>query len=196
MAFTPESRPFTTVGHYGQEGCDVEGQGSVNRWTKHHDWERFMELPTRTRQGFEMALMHSTASDRVRPRAAGWQLVPSLEMSLDVFGAYPRYIHTSRAEFTVAKDQNVRLRSGWFSERTVCYLASGKPVGTQDTGFSNVLPTAEGLFAIDDIDGAVDAVEWINGDYRRHCEVARAIAGDCFDGARVAEALPRAVGLS
>ena len=68
-------------------------------------------------------------------------------MSLDPFGAYRAYIQGSRGEFTVAKDQNVRLRSGWFSERAVCYLASGKPVVTQDTGFSNVLPTGAGLFA-------------------------------------------------
>ena len=69
-------------------------------------------------------------------------------MSLDVFGAYPEYFRRSRAEFTVAKDQNVRLRSGWFSERDVCYLASGKPVVAQDTGFSNAIPAGTGLFAV------------------------------------------------
>ena len=196
MAFDPGARLFTTIGNYRQEGCDVEWEGSVYRWSKHHEWERFMQLPGHTGQQFEMALMHSLASDRERLRAAGWRLVPSLEMSLDVFGAYPRYIRASRGEFTVAKDQNVRLRSGWFSERDVCYLASGKPVVTQDTGFSNILPTGAGLFAVADVDGATEAVAQINADYRRHCDAARAIAGEYFDAPRVAGALLGAVGLA
>jgi hypothetical protein len=196
MAFDPGARLFTTIGNYRQEGCDVEWEGSVYRWSKHHEWERFMQLPGHTGQEFEMALMHSLASDRKRLRAAGWRLVPSLEMSLDVFGAYPRYIRASRGEFTVAKDQNVRLRSGWFSERDACYLASGKPVVTQDTGFSNILPTGAGLFAVADIDGAAEAVAQINADYRRHCDAARTIAGEYFDAPRVAGALLGAVGLA
>jgi hypothetical protein len=196
MAFDPLARLFTTVGNYRQEGCDVEWQGSTYSWSKHHEWERFMELPARTGQAFEMAQMHSRASDRKRLRAAGWRLVPSLQMSLDTFGAYPRYIRSSRAEFTVAKDQNVRLRSGWFSERDACYLASGKPVVTQDTGFSNILPTGVGLFAVQDLDGAASAVAQINASYRRHCEAARAIAVEYFDAPRVAGALLESVGLT
>jgi hypothetical protein len=196
MAYDPDARLFTTIGNYRQEGCDVEWQGSLYRWSKHHEWERFMALPAHTGQDFEMALMHSLASDRERLRAAGWRLVPSLEMSLDTFGAYPRYIRASRGEFTVAKDQNVRLRSGWFSERDACYLASGKPVVTQDTGFSNILPTGVGLFAVQDLDGAAEAIAQINADYHRHCEAARAIAAEYFDAARVAGALLDAVGLA
>jgi hypothetical protein len=195
MSYQARARRFTTIGNYRQEGSDVEWQGSTYRWSKHHEWEKFMELPGHTGQAFEMALMHSRANDRKRLRAAGWSLVPSLEMSLDVFGAYPRYIRSSRAEFTVAKDQNVRLRSGWFSERDACYLASGKPVVTQDTGFSNLLPTGEGLFAVDDLEGAVEAVAQINADYLHHCEAARAIASEYFDAARVAERLLTSAGL-
>ena len=78
------------------------------------------------------------------------KLLPPFRMSLDVFGEYPAYFRRSRAEFTVAKDMNVRLRSGWFSERDACYLASGKPVVAQDTGFGNILPTGEGLFCLFD----------------------------------------------
>jgi hypothetical protein len=196
MAFAPQARMFTTIGNYRQEGSDVEWQGSVYRWSKHHEWERFVELPRRTKQEFEMALAGSNADDRERLRAAGWRLVPSLEMSLDTFGAYPGYIRASRGEFTVAKDQNVRLRSGWFSERDACYLASGKPVVTQDTGFSNILPTGEGLFAVADLESAAAAVEQINAAYSQHCEAARAIAAECFDAAPVAARLLRAVGLA
>src|SRR4029077_17150017 len=105
-----------------------------------------------------------------------WKVFSPYEMSLDVFGAYPAFIRQSRAEFTVAKDQNGRLRSGWFSERDACYLASGKPVVAQDTGFSNILPTGDGLFAFTTIDEALAAVEAINTDYRSHCKAARALA--------------------
>ena len=92
----------------------------------------------------------------------------------------------SSAEFTVAKDQNVRLRSGWFSERDACYLASGKPVIAQSTGFENVLPTGEGLFAVSTSEEAAAAIEEINGDYRRHCRAARAIAEEHFEASKVA----------
>src|SRR5262249_27638623 len=117
-------------------------------------------------------------------------------MSLDPFGAYPAYFRRSRAEFTVAKDQNIRLRSGWFSERDACYLACGKPVIAQDTGFSNHLPTGEGLFAFTGVDEVLAAIDAINGAYRRHCEAARAIAEEYFEAREVAGRLLADVGLA
>jgi hypothetical protein len=116
-------------------------------------------------------------------------------MSLDVFGAYPAFFRSSRAEITVAKDQNVRLRSGWFSERDVCYLATGKPVVAQSTGFENCLPTGAGLFPFHAMDEALAAIEAINGDYRFHCEAARAVALESFEARTVAARLLRDVGL-
>jgi hypothetical protein len=112
-----------------------------------------------------------------------------------VFGAYRDYFRRSRGEFTVAKDQNVRLRSGWFSERDACYLASGKPVVVQDTGFSNVLPSGEGLFAFSTMEQALAAIQAINADYRRHCEWARAIAEEYFAAPKVAAKLLQDLGL-
>ena len=94
---------------------------------------------------------------------------------------YRDYIAASRGEFTVARDLNVRLRSGWFSERSACYLAAGRPVITQNTGFGRVLPTGEGLFAYDDLEDAVAAFEAIESDYARHSDAARAIAQEYFD---------------
>lgn len=195
MTFTPGARYFTTIGNYRQEGSDVEWDGELYRWSKHHEWERFLELPRRSSQPFELAMMPDDAGDRERLLASGWRLVSPFRLSLDPFEAYPRYIRRSRAEFTVAKDQNVRLRSGWFSERAVCYLASGKPVVTQDTGFSNALPTGEGLFAVQDLEEAAEAVQRINADYRRHCEAARAIAQECFEATAVARRLLAALAL-
>jgi hypothetical protein len=196
MSFTPDAPSFTTIGNYRQEGTDIEWEGSLYSWSKHHEWERFIELPARSGQQFELALMHCEGEDRERMLAAGWQLVSPAAMSLDPWGAYRRYIQSSRGEFTVAKDQNVRLRSGWFSERAVCYLASGKPVVTQDTGFSNVLPTGEGLFAVADVEQAAEAVREINADYRRHCLAAREIAAEHFEARAVAARLLAELGLA
>ena len=117
-------------------------------------------------------------------------------MSLDVYGTYQDYFQQSRAEFTVAKDQNVRLRSGWFSERDACYLASGKPVVAQDTGFGNILPTGKGLFAFTTMDEALAAIEAINGDYAGHCKAAREIAEEYFAAENVAARFLQDIGLA
>ncbi len=196
MAYDPDAPYFSTIGNYRQEGSDVEYEGEVYRWSKHHEWERFLDLPRHTRQPFELAMMPDDAEDRRRLEAHGWRLVSPLRMSLDVFGAYRDFFRRSRGEFTVAKDQNVRLRSGWFSERDACYLASGKPVVAQDTGFSNILPTGEGLFAFTTMDEALAAIEAINADYGRHCRAARAIARDHFDAESVAARLLADIGLA
>ena len=105
----------------------------------------------------------------------GWHVVHALDFSVGV-DSYRDYIGSSLGEFTVAKDQNVRLRSGWFSDRSATYLAAGRPVVTQDTGFGNVLPTGDGLFAFTTVDDAVEAMARINGDYERapaSCPVGR-----------------------
>jgi hypothetical protein len=195
MAFDPEARDFTTIGNYRQTGDDVEYNGDVYRWSKHHEWEKFIGLPRRTPQAFEVALKVDGTADRQLLESHGWRVVCPVRMSLDVFGAYPDYFRRSRAEFTVAKDQNVRLRSGWFSERDACYLACGKPVIAQETGFGNVLPTGEGLFAFTSMQDVLSAIDAINGDYRKHCAAARAIAEEYFEARKVAARLLADVGL-
>jgi hypothetical protein len=196
MAYDPCARSFTTIGNYRQEGEDVEWDGDVYRWSKHHEWEKVLDLPRRTVQRLELALKIDDEADRRRLQGHGWRVVPPLAMSLDAFGAYRQYIRASRAELTVAKDQNVRLRSGWFSERDACYLASGKPVIAQETGFGNVLPTGEGLFAFTTPDDALAAIEEVNADYPRHCRAARTIAEEHFEATAVARRLLADLGLS
>jgi hypothetical protein len=196
MAYDPAARFFTTIGNYRQDGSDVEYNGEIYRWSKHHEWEKFLGLPRRAAQPFELAMMPDDPADRERLEAHGWRLVAPFRMSLDVFGDYPAYFRRSRAEFTVAKDQNVRLRSGWFSERDACYLACGKPVVAQDTGFSKIIPTGEGLFGFTTMEEVLAAIDAINTDYEHHCKAARAIASEYFDARRVAARLLADVGLA
>jgi hypothetical protein len=194
--YTPRARRFTTIGNYRITGYDVEWRDSVYSWSKHLEWEKFLALPRLADGPFEMAAMHLEPEDRRRLENVGWRVVSPIRMSLDPFGAYQEYIQRSAAEFTVAKDQNVRLRSGWFSERDACYLASGKPVVAQDTGFGCALPTGEGLFAVRDVEEAAEAVAAIRADYRRHARAARAIAEEHFEAGRVAARLLADVGLA
>jgi hypothetical protein len=192
---TPQARCFTTIGNYRQDEKDVVYDGTLYRWSKHHEWERIVDLPRRTAQPFELALKID-AADRERLTRHGWRVISPFPFSLDVFDGYPGYIRSSRGELTVAKDQNVRLRSGWFSERDACYLASGKPVVAQDTGFGRVLPVGEGLFAFRTAAEAVEAVEAVNADYMRHAKAARAIAEEFFEARGVARRLLEATGLA
>ncbi len=98
---------------------------------------------------------------------------------------YRDFIRRSKGEFTVAKDVNIRLASGWFSDRSACYLAAGRPVVNQDTGFDRALPTGKGLFSFRAPEDAAAAIAAIAADYPRHCREARALAAEHFDPARV-----------
>jgi hypothetical protein len=196
MAYTPAATYFTTIGNYRHAGNDVTYRGETYRWSKHHEWEKFIDLPQRSPQPFELAMMVQDPEDAKLLETHGWNVVSPFAMSLDVFGTYPAYIRQSRAEFTVAKDQNIRLRSGWFSERDACYLASGKPVVAQDTGFGNILPTGEGLFAFTTMAEALAAIETINADYQRHCKAARSLAEEYFTAQTVAARLLTDIGLA
>ena len=101
---------------------------------------------------------------------------------------YRDFIQRSRAEFGVAKHTYVATRSGWFSDRTACYLASGRPALVQDTGWTGHLPSGDGLLSFSSIDEAVGGIDRINSDYDRHARRASEIAREHFDAGRV---LPR-----
>jgi len=196
MAYDPVAPYFTTIGNYRHTGNDVTYRGETYRWSKHYEWEKFIALPQQCPQPFELAMMCQDPQDAKLLETHGWNVVSPFAMSLDIFGTYQAYIRQSRAEFTVAKDQNVRLRSGWFSERDACYLASGKPVVAQDTGFGNIIPTGEGLFAFTTTAEALAAIETINADYQRHCKAARALAEEYFATQKVAARLLTDLGLA
>jgi hypothetical protein len=185
---------FTTIGNWRQDDRPIEFEGEVYHWSKHLEFLKFLDLPHRTDQTFELALSHCHPSARERLQRKGWLVRDGLEVSRDP-DTYRAYIARSRGEFTVAKDQNVRLRSGWFSERSASYLAAGRPVITQETGFSNVLPSGEGLFGFLTMDEILAAVEAINSDYERNSRTAREIARDYFSYDVVLPPILDAVGL-
>jgi hypothetical protein len=177
--------PFTTVGKWDATGRDVTFEGEVFAWRKRTEWLRFLDLPRRTGQRFCVAMdVASRPDDLARLNAAGWEVVDPLAISRDPY-AYRAFIRRSRGEFTVAKDVNVRLRSGWFSDRGACYLAAGRPVVNQDTGFDDHLPTGNGLFSFQTPADATAAFATIAADYPRHAAAARALAVEYFAPARV-----------
>jgi hypothetical protein len=116
-------------------------------------------------------------------------------MSYDVLGDYRKFIQHSWAAWTVCKDQNIRLRSGWFSDREATYLASGKPVIMQNTGFSDNLPTGKGLFAFSTMEDILTAIDEISSDYHAHAAAAREIAVEYFEARRMATRLLDSIGL-
>jgi hypothetical protein len=169
---------FTTVANWYQPG-EVEWEGEVYAWSKHHQFLGYLDLPWRLRQPVELAL-GSVDDDALQLLAShGWRVVDAAPFGKDLL-PFREYIFNSDGEFTVAKDVYVRLRTGWFSDRSAYYLAAGKPVITQDTGFGGFLPTGEGLFSFSTMDEILDAFERIHSDYRRHSQAARAIAEQHF----------------
>jgi hypothetical protein len=191
---------FTTIANWRQSGKDFEWNGKRYTWSKHHEFLKIVDLPRRTTQPMELALAlrsgtkgtahdwrglseeDACAIDLLRSR--GWRVVNPLSFSAEL-SSYREYILRSRGEFTVAKDHNVRLRSGWSSDRSACYLAAGRPVVTQDTGFGKFLPVGEGLLSFNTCGDAVAALENINADYLRHYAAARAVAEEYFSAEKV-----------
>jgi hypothetical protein len=130
-----------------------------------------LDLPSRTDVPLELAVN----GPQEFLRGHGWRCRDAFEVSHSL-GAYRDYLRTSRGEFSVAKHTYVRTNSGWFSDRTECYLASGRPAVVQDTGFSAHLPTGAGLLAFRTIDEAHDGLEAVVRDYPRHARAAREVA--------------------
>lgn len=161
-----------------------------------HEFRRFAGLPRRSPETFEVALDidQADAGDIELLRENGWLLADPAVEARDPW-AYREYIQRSRAELMIAKNMYVRARSGWISDRSICYLASGRPVLAQDTGFSELYPAGEGLLAFSEPDEAVGAVEHMAGDYARHSRAARALAEERFDSDTVLRRLLENLGV-
>lgn len=148
---------------------------------------RFLELPRRLAPiEFEIAggPGHGDTTPRALLTGNSWHLVDPMQACPDL-NSYRRYIQSSKGEWSVAKNAYVQGCSGWFSERSACYLAAGRPVIVQDTGFSKVLPSGEGLLAFTTLEGAVAAMHEVEGNYAKHAKAARAVAEAYFDSDKV-----------
>ena len=188
-----ERDALTTVANWRSYGT-LEHEG-VRYGQKAHSFRGLIDLPSRTGERVAVALgIHpGDAADAEALRAHGWELLDARAVA-GTTASYARFVRGSRAELGIAKEGYVVGRCGWFSDRSACYLASGRPVVAQDTGFGEALPVGAGLFAFSDADGARAALESIRADYGRHARAARAIAEEHLDSDIVLTRLLRAVG--
>jgi hypothetical protein len=187
---------FTTVaswrGAYGPVTFGGKSYGA-----KAHEFRNFLRLPGQISQTLEIALeIHpADARDQEALQRHGWRIVDPKDVAADPKG-FRHYVQESGAEFSTAQGVYVATSSGWFSDRTVRYLASGKPALVQDTGFSHTLPVGDGLLAFRTLDDAVAGARSIADDYERHGHAARALAKAFFDANRVLGRLSEEVGVT
>jgi hypothetical protein len=189
--------PFATVSQWwGYPPTYYDGEEYDG--SKRTEFLRFVDLPGRTGQPFELALNLASfggdPEDRKLLTEKGWHVVDAHQVAGD-FAAYRRYVHDARAEFSVAKPGYVKSKSGWFSDRSSCYLAAGKPVLVQETGFGTLLPTGRGVISFTSLEQAVHGVEEIQRHYPLHCQAAYEIAHEYFAAEKVLNKLLHDAGL-
>jgi hypothetical protein len=186
---------FTSVASWRGPFGPIEYRGRTYG-LRVHELRRFAELPTRSSADFELALDIDDAdeADRRLLEEHGWLLADPREAAGDPW-RYRDYVQGSAAELMVAKNLYVDTRSGWFSDRSACYLASGRPVLAQDTGFGDLLPCGAGLVRFTDLDQAAAGAEEILGDYERHSGAARNLAAEHLAAERVLPRLLDALGV-
>jgi hypothetical protein len=184
---------YTTITTWHNKNKNLQWRGDTWYWTKDREFEKFLDLPRRRNCAFELATGVGEEVQHLLQRH-GWRQVDSVGISQDA-GRYRAYIQQSRGEFTVARDQYVRPNTGWFSDRSVCYLAAGRPVITQETGFSKFVPSGRGLFGFRTLDDILAAVDAIEGDYAGHCRAAAEIAAEYFAAEKVLGSLMARAGL-
>jgi hypothetical protein len=189
--WTPMTAPggtgqaFTTVATWRNAYGTVSYDG-VTYGSRVHEFRKFMSLPRLVEAEFELALDIDAAETRdLRAlEENGWRLADP-RRAAGTPAAYRDYVRGSRAELCVAQELYVATRSGWLSDRSVCYLASGKPVLAQDTGLADHYPVGEGLLTFSTLEEAAAGVEAIERDYERHSAAARALAEEHFDARKV-----------
>ena len=189
----PEGTAFNTIATWHNKGKDIVYNGETYYWSKDREFKKFLDLPQRRTTPFELAVGVDEKTRRMLAKH-GWRITDPVKLSSDM-GDYRKFILDSRGEFTVAKDQNIRLRSGWFSDRSACYLAASRPVINQDTAFGNYLPTGKGLFSFQTMEDILRAVDEIETDYKGNCRAARDIAEEYFAAEKVLGSLMKRAGI-
>jgi len=191
----PAAALFSSIANWNTSGKkDIAWKGETYLWSKSLEFLKFADAPRCAGEAFELATDIKDRATRELFRRNGWEFVSPHEMSIE-WNDYLRYIQRSKGEFTVAKDQYVRLNTGWFSDRSACYLAAGRPVITQQTGFTKFYGGDAGLFAFSTMDEIVEAVRQVNADYTKHSRVAREIAIEFFEAEKVLRQLLERAGV-
>lgn len=191
----PGHAVFTTIANWSTAGKkDITWRGSNYLWNKAPLFLQFAAAPKHVGEPLELATDIKDPATRHLLQNNGWRLADPHTLSAN-WQAYRAYIQASKGEFTVAKDQYVRLHTGWFSDRSACYLAAGRPVITQQTGFTSFYGGQEGLFAFSTPEDIAEAASAIRADYSRHSRAARAIAEEFFAAEKVLASLLNRAGL-
>jgi len=186
---------FTSVANWSTSGLkDITWRGDKYLWSKSREFLRFVAAPKKAGERFELSTSIQDRETREKFEANDWLLRSPADLSVD-YWLYRDYIQGSKGEFTVAKDQYVRLNTAWFSDRSACYLAAGRPVITQETGFTKLYNGDAGLFAFKSLGEIVDAVRMINADYLKHSRAAREIAREIFAAKKVLRSLLASAGI-
>jgi hypothetical protein len=180
---------FTSVANWSTSGLkDIVWRGQKYLWSKSREFLRFIAAPKEAGETFELATNIEHSATRKRFERNGWRLRCPLQMSVD-YWLYRDYIQRSKGEFTVAKDQYVQLNTGWFSDRSACYLAAGRPVIIQETGFTRLYGGKAGLLSFGSLGEIADAVKRINADYAKHSRVAYDVAREFFEAKKVLKSI-------
>ncbi len=191
----PAAAVFTSICNWSTSGKkDIEWRGRNYLWSKSLEFLRFVEAPRRCGETLELASDINEAAERALFVENGWRLVSPHEVSLGWDG-YRDYIRSSRGEFTVAKDQYTRLFTGWFSDRSACYLAAGRPVITQETGFTEFYGGGKGLLSFRTMEEIVEAAAAIRADYAAHSAAATEVAQEFFEARKVLASLLERAGV-
>ena len=186
---------FTSIANWSTSGLkDIEWRGEKYLWSKSREFLRFVAAPKKSEEPFELATNIKDERTRTKFQRNGWRFRSPQDMSVN-YWLYRDYIRRSKGEFTVAKDQYVRLNTGWFSDRSGCYLAAGRPVIIQETGFTKIFGKQDGLFAFNSLGEIAEAVKRINADYSRHSHGARKIAREFFEAEKVLRSLLERAGI-
>ncbi len=191
----PATAVFTSIANWSTSGLkDIAWRGENYLWSKSREFLRFVAAPQKAKEPFELATEIKEEKTRQKFLQNGWRFRGPHEMSVD-YWSYRDYIRRSKGEFTVAKDQYVRLHTGWFSDRSACYLAAGRPVITQQTGFTEHYGNSGGLFAFKSLGEIAEAVREINADYKKHSQAAREVACEVFEAEKVLASMLERAGL-
>jgi hypothetical protein len=179
----PDDGPYSTIMNWISYRETVQYKG-VSYGHKSIEFDKFATLPTLVDVNMEMAVSGLDGPDRKRVKQSGWHLVDAQKVTFTI-DDFKEYLRNCRGEFSVVKNMYQATSSAWFSDKSAAFMASGRPVILQETGFSEYLPTGEGLFAVKNVEEAKDAIEMIEARYQFHSDRALEIAREYLEATKV-----------